>query len=247
MDDFNLEDVRIASPCKASWRKMKGDDRVRNCAKCSLNVYNISEMTREEAAELITRSEGRLCIRLWRRRDGTVITKDCPTEFKRIRYGFAVFSSVVIGAILATMQWTRLFSTQEMDLIEKKCDLQAGGFAKGAVIRLNKDLQAGCRIRSQDLDLLEISPGNIPQDAIWSQDMVVGMNLSKDTAANTILTKRDIATADIFFSGEPLGVDLDLNPVELQKIDDIAQKKKTSVSRLMRKWIAQRMAKHERD
>ncbi len=44
-----LEDVRIASPCSASWEDMTGDARVRFCGKCAKNVYNLSEMTRDEA------------------------------------------------------------------------------------------------------------------------------------------------------------------------------------------------------
>ena len=41
-----LEDVRVASPCNASWDAMKGDDRVRFCGECQKNVYNLSAMTR---------------------------------------------------------------------------------------------------------------------------------------------------------------------------------------------------------
>ncbi|QQR56689.1 MAG: flagella basal body P-ring formation protein FlgA [Candidatus Melainabacteria bacterium] len=248
MDDFNLEDVRIASPCKASWRKMKGDDRVRNCAKCSLNVYNISEMSREEAAELIANTEGRLCIRLWRRRDGTVITKDCPMAFKQIRYGIAAFSSIFITAILATMQWTGWFTRQEMELMEKKRDLQAGMRAKGKVIRVARNLQAGHRIRSQDLQEVEVEQSRIPVDAMWSQDMAIGMNLRKDVAHDSILTNSDIAPVpNVVFSGERLGVDLDLTPEDVAQVDEIAIKKKTSVAKLMREWIMQRVKRYERN
>lgn len=35
-------------------------------------------MTREEAHQLIAQREGRVCVRLYRRADGTVITADCP-------------------------------------------------------------------------------------------------------------------------------------------------------------------------
>ncbi len=248
MDDFNLEDVRIASPCKASWRKMKGDDRVRNCAKCELNVYNISEMSREEAAELIANTEGRLCIRLWRRRDGTVITKDCPMEFRKLRYGFAVCSSIVVGAVLAAMQWTNWFSREEMELMEKKKDLQAGMSAYGRVIFAARNLNAGHRIRSQDLKIIEVEQSRIPINSMWNQDLVIGMNLKKDIAADTILTNSDIAqVSNVVFSGERLGIDLDLTPEEIAQVDVIANKRKTSVSKLMREWISQRIKRNERN
>lgn len=246
MDDFNLEDVRIASPCKASWRKMKGDNRVRNCAECSLNVYNISEMTREEVAQLITKTEGRLCIRLWRRRDGTVITKDCPIEFRQMRYLYAAMASMLIGMVLAVMQWSRLFSTEEMELIEKNKDLEAGGFVRARVIKANKDLPAGYRIRNEDLDLLEISPSKVPAGALWNPDLVVGNRLSKDISADSILIARDIVLgSDIVFSGDESGVELNLSINELQQIDEIAKKKKTSVSKLMRAWILKKVKKYE--
>ena len=80
-----LDDIRIASPCTVGWDGMTGSDRVRNCGLCKLNVYNISEMSRDEATALIRESEGRLCVRLFRRQDGTVVTRDCTARFQAIR------------------------------------------------------------------------------------------------------------------------------------------------------------------
>ena len=57
---------------------MTGDERVRHCAECKLNVYNLSEMSGQQATELITETEGRLCVRFYRRADGTMLTRDCP-------------------------------------------------------------------------------------------------------------------------------------------------------------------------
>jgi len=37
-----LDHVRIAAPCPADWDRMLGNDRVRFCGQCSLNVYNLS-------------------------------------------------------------------------------------------------------------------------------------------------------------------------------------------------------------
>ena len=70
--------IRIASPCSASWEEMEGDDRVRNCDHCQLRVFNLSGMKQHEAEELIANAEGRLCVRLYQRADGTIITADCP-------------------------------------------------------------------------------------------------------------------------------------------------------------------------
>jgi hypothetical protein len=72
-----LPNIRVASPCTADWNAMTGDDRVRACAQCNKNVYNLSEMTRDEAEALILAREGRLCVRYFRRSDGTILLKDC--------------------------------------------------------------------------------------------------------------------------------------------------------------------------
>jgi hypothetical protein len=73
-----LKNVRVAAPCHASWDAMDGDDRTRFCFSCKLNVYNLSDMTADEAARLVQETEGRLCVRYYQRRDGTVMTRNCP-------------------------------------------------------------------------------------------------------------------------------------------------------------------------
>ena len=80
-----LSRVKVAAPCKAEWEKMIGSARVRFCGQCNLNVYNLSEMTRTQAESLIAANEGRLCVRFYRRRDGSIITQDCPVGLQAIK------------------------------------------------------------------------------------------------------------------------------------------------------------------
>jgi hypothetical protein len=98
-----LDHVRIAAPCKADWDQMIGNERVRFCSQCGLNVYNLSSMTRADAESLIARTEGRLCVRFYRRSDGSIITKDCPVGLRAIRrrmsYAAKAISSAVIGLL----------------------------------------------------------------------------------------------------------------------------------------------------
>jgi hypothetical protein len=75
---FSLDEVQVASPCHAEWNDMTGDERVRFCGSCDKNVYNLSGMTRREATDLLVRTEGRVCVRFFRRPDGTMLTADCP-------------------------------------------------------------------------------------------------------------------------------------------------------------------------
>lgn len=81
-----LDDIHIASPCPMDWDEMVGDDRTRFCDMCTLHVYNIAGMTRDDAEALIRNAEGgRLCIRMYKRADGTVLTRDCPVGLRAIR------------------------------------------------------------------------------------------------------------------------------------------------------------------
>jgi len=82
-----LDDIRVAAPCTADWSKMTGDARVRHCADCNKHVYNLSEMTRDEAQALLIEHSpsGKLCVRYYRRNDGTILTANCPVGTKRRR------------------------------------------------------------------------------------------------------------------------------------------------------------------
>src|SRR6266852_4835584 len=73
-----LHELQMASPCSADWEQMKGKGRVRACHKCRLYVYRVSDLTREEAEEVIEDAEGARCTSLYRRQDGTVLAEDCP-------------------------------------------------------------------------------------------------------------------------------------------------------------------------
>ena len=103
-----LNNIKIASPCSADWDEMRGDNRKRYCSECSLHVYNLSEMTQHEAENLLFEAEGRICVRLYRRNDGTVITQDCPVGWRAIkqsvsRIAAATFSLLVgfFGGVFA--------------------------------------------------------------------------------------------------------------------------------------------------
>lgn len=78
MADCSLDKIQVASPCEVSWDQMRGNDRVRWCRECGLNVFNLSALSREDTEALIQNSEGRLCVRFYRRADDTLLTRDCP-------------------------------------------------------------------------------------------------------------------------------------------------------------------------
>ena len=85
---ISIENLQVASPCSVPWSGMTGCDTVRSCAQCQKNVYNLSLLTRAEASDLILEKEGRLCIRFYKRFDGTVLTADCPKGLRAIRTSY---------------------------------------------------------------------------------------------------------------------------------------------------------------
>lgn len=89
-----LDQVKIASPCTVDWDKMTGDERVRFCGQCSKNVFNLSQMSKKDAEDLIYQSEGKVCVRFYQRHDGTILTDDCPVGLKTVRAGLRRLSSL---------------------------------------------------------------------------------------------------------------------------------------------------------
>src|SRR6476660_6509541 len=96
-----LTNVRIASPCSADWEKMVGDERVRHCGQCNLNVYNISAMTGLEAQDLIAQHEGRLCLRFYHRKDGTILTRNCPVGLKVVMQRVSRVAGIALSAMMS--------------------------------------------------------------------------------------------------------------------------------------------------
>ena len=97
-------ELKVASPCKESWDVMKGDEQVRFCERCSLNVYNLSGMTKERAEDLIRQTEGRLCVRFYQRKDGTVMSQDCPVgrhDRMMLRLTWGVAAALLFGVIVS--------------------------------------------------------------------------------------------------------------------------------------------------
>lgn len=104
----SLNQIRIASPCPAAWKDMQGNERVRFCEQCRLNVYNISSMSKTEAEALIADNEGRLCVTYFQRADGTVITRDCPLGIrvaKAVTRRVVGLAAAICSVMLALTTW----------------------------------------------------------------------------------------------------------------------------------------------
>jgi hypothetical protein len=99
-----LDSLRVVTPCSVPWSSMVGDDVVRFCDLCRKNVYNVAALTRAEALFLIDRAEGRVCMQVSRRADGTIATGDCWEPLRRARKrGIAAFAVALPAVLLAQL------------------------------------------------------------------------------------------------------------------------------------------------
>lgn len=153
-----LKNLRIASPCPMNWDQMMGDDRARFCSLCNLHVYNIAELTQKQAVALISETEGRICGRIYRRSDGTVITKDCPVGLRAIRRRVARTAGAVFATLVALS--SSAFGQkpskkddpsckQQVTISRKSSDTEAGAVT-GTVLDANGAAVVGARIKITD-------------------------------------------------------------------------------------------------
>jgi hypothetical protein len=79
---------------------MAGNERVRYCDLCELKVYNLSGMTRRQAEALVSNAEGRLCVRFYRRADGTILTRNCPVGLRALKQRASKIAGATLSAVL---------------------------------------------------------------------------------------------------------------------------------------------------
>jgi hypothetical protein len=92
---------RIASPCSADWDRMPGNDRVRYCSQCQLNVYNFSALSAREINRLVLKHEGRLCGRYYQRADGTMLAQNCPVAVRAMLRWTSRAAAGVLAALVS--------------------------------------------------------------------------------------------------------------------------------------------------
>lgn len=96
-----LDDLRLCGPCEEDWRRMRGDKHVRVCGRCEQPVYNLAEMSRDDALAILRTTAGRLCARAFVREDGT-LTLDADCAGRRFE---PVFPKAV-GMVMPTSRLT---------------------------------------------------------------------------------------------------------------------------------------------
>src|SRR5262245_9927022 len=73
-----LDQLKIVSPCSTDWDQMSGDEKKRFCSECDKFVYDFSQMTRRQVEAIVSIHQGRMCARITRRPDGSLLTLETP-------------------------------------------------------------------------------------------------------------------------------------------------------------------------
>lgn len=102
-----LKEIKIASPCHVTLDKMEDRGKCFYCNDCKLNVYHFSNLNSAEIAILLNENNEKLCIGMFKREDGTVITKDCPLGLADLglvyrQGGFLKAASFLILVVIGT-------------------------------------------------------------------------------------------------------------------------------------------------
>lgn len=94
-----LTGLTVANPCTESWDAMQGDARSRHCAHCDRDVHNLATMSPRAIEGLVRQNNGKLCARITRRRDGSLVTLDGHLERNGMRSSLAanVFASASLA------------------------------------------------------------------------------------------------------------------------------------------------------
>lgn len=99
--------LSITTPCTVPWNVMHGDDRVRYCGQCRRQVFDLTNLTSAEVADLLGDGGSLPCVAFYSRADGRVVTADCSLSIRertwkwlrrRAAWAAAVFASLFLPA-----------------------------------------------------------------------------------------------------------------------------------------------------
>jgi hypothetical protein len=131
---IGLDRVGVAKPCTANWDAMTGDDRVRHCGDCKLDVFDISAMSRDEAQTFLASrtGAGRTCIRFFRRADGRLLTRDCPVGVRAAwrRMTWAAAALLAGGFAAAAMFAPRGTSVSQVTPFKQVSEFVSAAFGR---------------------------------------------------------------------------------------------------------------------
>lgn len=197
---FNIDDVAVAAPCPVSWEGMEsieGDERIRHCTLCRLNVYNLSDMTRKEVKELFQNSDEQLCIRLYRRQDGTIITRDCPVG-RRLADACKRKMRATAAALLAFLH---IIPAKASDSCDKESAQKTTEDQSAHITNSSESKPAGARwgiapnYFTPEKQALPRAGGAWFKPNVWPKHVIPGQSTSARKAASKPIPKSNLANA----------------------------------------------------
>src|ERR1041384_45781 len=75
------------------------------CSRSTLDSHNLSAMTREQAEDLILLQEGRLCVRFYKRKDGTIISNNCPVGLRALKAKYSSTKATILKAAMTFLAY----------------------------------------------------------------------------------------------------------------------------------------------
>ena len=159
----SLDILTVPQPCEEPWDDMaeRGEGR-RHCDLCMQDVFDLSAMTREAAEALVFESSGQVCVRFYRREDGTVVTSDCtPVRNRALRRaagGALKTGSRVATACLAVLAALGVARAADVDVFSwvRSTNIGKSLFAEGVDMEM---MTAGAPMMQWDEELeQEIDP-----------------------------------------------------------------------------------------
>lgn len=144
------KNMQIAAPCTASWDEMSGDDKSRFCQQCQLNVYNLSVLTESEVEALLASrsADGRMCVRFYRRADGTVLTDNCPVGLRRLRDTARTAWRVAAAVLSCALSWSAAWAG-EGQAGDNKERSKAGSAASKKATKIHCKKYSGGNLRDE--------------------------------------------------------------------------------------------------
>src|SRR5215475_7681682 len=95
-----LDQLQVVSPCSTGWDRMSGDEKKRFCSECNKFVYDFSQMTRRQVEAIVSIHRGRMCARVTRRPDGSLLTLETPPIHPTVSRRASPVVNATLAAIL---------------------------------------------------------------------------------------------------------------------------------------------------
>jgi len=143
-------------------------------------------MTREEAEDLIRRTDGRLCVRFYKRRDGTILTKNCPVGLRAVKEWLTGTSAAVIKGLLTVlvsvcvMSW-RVRSAERFGVFPVTIAPRTEQFTTGVLLRPAPPAPTVKRSEAfvRDRAILQVTPGRESSGVSRAKAVVVSIVINE--------------------------------------------------------------------